>query len=163
MAAIVIVGGGMVGLTLARLLRDRGHDPVVLERSPAGRHQAPPFMLGFQGFEALADLGLLERVRREGWDIAPGADGVPVAICVEVGILLGALGEGVPVRHEQTVTGLVRDGDRVVGVTTEGPDGRRRDRRRPGGRVRRSAARRCARWPGSRRRCRRWRTPPSPS
>jgi len=122
-AGTVIVGGGMVGLTLARLLRARGHDPVVLERSPAGGHQKRPFMLGFQGFEALDELGLLARVRNAGWDIAPGADGMPVAICIEVGLLLEALAEGVPVRHEHTVTGLLREGERVVGVTTEAPDG----------------------------------------
>jgi 2-polyprenyl-6-methoxyphenol hydroxylase-like FAD-dependent oxidoreductase len=80
-------------------------------------------MLGFQGFDPLAELGLLERVRAAGWDIAPGADGNPVAICIEVGILLDALAEGVPVRHGHTVTGLLRDGERVAGVTVEGPDG----------------------------------------
>ena len=123
MADTVIVGGGMVGLTLARLLRARGHDPVVLERAARGEHLTRPFMLGFQGFDTLAELGLLDRVRAEGWDIAPGADGVPVAVCIEVGILLDALAEGVPVRHGRTVTGLVREGDRVVGVTVEGPEG----------------------------------------
>lgn len=120
---IVIAGGGMVGLALARLLGARGHAPVVLERGAAGRHQARPFMLGFQGFPVLEELGLLGRVRGAGWDIAPGADGTPVAICVQVGHLLDALGEGVPVRHGASVTGLAREGDRVVGVGIEGPAG----------------------------------------
>ncbi len=115
----VIVGGGMVGLTLARLMRARGHEPVVLERSRPGHHQARPFMLGFQGFGALEEMGLLQRIRRAGWDIAPGADGTPVAICVEVALLLEALGEGVPVRHGATVTGLARAGERVVAVEVE--------------------------------------------
>ena len=110
------MGGGMVGLTLARLLRAAGEDPVVLERMPAGGYQRRPFLLGFQGFPTLEELGLLERVRAEGWDIAPGSDGQPVAVCIEVGRLLAALGEGVPVRHDTVVTGLVRDGDRVTGV-----------------------------------------------
>lgn len=123
MMRTVIVGGGMVGLTLARLLRARGHEPVVLERMPAGHHQARPFMLGFQGFAALEDLGLLARIRGAGWDIAPGPDGTPVAICVDVGLLLGALAEGVPVRHGQSVTGLVRDGGRVTGLTVEDAQG----------------------------------------
>ncbi len=123
MMRTVIVGGGMVGLALARHLRARGHEPVVLERAAAGAHQARPFMLGFQGFPALEDLGLLEHVRGAGWDIAPGADGTPVAICVQVGHLLDALAEGVPVRHAESVTGLAREGDRVVGVEVESPSG----------------------------------------
>ena len=41
----VVVGGGMVGLTLARLLRARGRDPIVLERAPAGVYGARGFML----------------------------------------------------------------------------------------------------------------------
>jgi 2-polyprenyl-6-methoxyphenol hydroxylase-like FAD-dependent oxidoreductase len=123
MMRTVIVGGGMVGLTLARQLRARGYEPVVLERMPPGHHQDRPFMLGFQGFGALEDIGLLERIRAAGWDIAPGADGTPVAICVAVGLLLDALAEGVPVRHGQSVTGLVREGGRVVGLTVEDAGG----------------------------------------
>jgi 2-polyprenyl-6-methoxyphenol hydroxylase-like FAD-dependent oxidoreductase len=120
----VIVGGGMVGLTLARLLRAYGEDPVVLERMPAGAYQKRPFLLGFQGFPTLEELGLLARVRSEGRDIAPGPDGRPVAVCIEVGKLLAALGEGVPVLHERSVTALVRDDDgRVTGVVAGGPDG----------------------------------------
>ena len=115
----VIVGGGMVGLALARMLRARGHEPVVLERMPPGGHQPRPFMLGFQGFPALEEMGLLARVRALGWDIAPGPDGLPVAVCLQVGLLLEALGEGVPVRHGVSVTGLAREGDRVTGVVIE--------------------------------------------
>ncbi len=119
----VIVGGGVVGLALARMLRARGAEPVVLERGAPGVHQPRPFMLGYQGFTALEEMGLMERVRSLGWDIAPGADGTPVAVCVQVGLLLGALGEGVPVRHGVSVTGLVRAGDRVAGVEVETGDG----------------------------------------
>jgi flavin-dependent dehydrogenase len=32
----VIVGAGMTGLTLARLLRARGQEPIVVERGSAG-------------------------------------------------------------------------------------------------------------------------------
>lgn len=58
-----------------------------------------------------------------GRDIAPGADGAPVAICVEVGRLIGVLAEDVPVRHGARVTDLRRDGDRVTGVKVADGDG----------------------------------------
>jgi 2-polyprenyl-6-methoxyphenol hydroxylase-like FAD-dependent oxidoreductase len=119
----VIAGGGMVGLTLARVLRSYGEEPVVLERMPAGAYQKRPFLLGFQGFPTLDELGLLERVRAGGRDIAPGPDGMPVAICIEVGKLLAVIGEGVPVVHERSVTGLLRDDGRVTGVVATGPGG----------------------------------------
>jgi 2-polyprenyl-6-methoxyphenol hydroxylase-like FAD-dependent oxidoreductase len=121
---IVIVGGGIVGLTLARFLRLRGIDPVVLERMPAGRYVPRGFMLGYQGFPLLQEVGIYDEVRDAGWDIAPRSDGHPVAICVDVGKVIGALARDVPVAHEESVVELVREGDRVVGVVTEGPGGR---------------------------------------
>ena len=95
----------------------------MLERMPAGAYQKRPFLLGFQGFPTLDELGLLERVRAGGRDIAPGPDGVPTAICIEVGKLLAAIGEDVPVAHERSVTALLREDGRVTGVVAEGPDG----------------------------------------
>ncbi len=120
---VVIVGGGMVGLALARLLRGKGVDPVVLERQSPGSHMPRPFMLGFQGFPALEDAGVYDGLRAAGWDIAPREDGTPVAICVDFIKLIALLGDGVPVAHEEQVVELMRDGDRIVGVVTEGPGG----------------------------------------
>jgi len=112
----------MVGLTLARHLRLRGQDPVVLERMAAGSYVRRGYMLGHQGYDALAEIGVLDGVRAAGWEIAPRPDGASVAIGVEVGRVLTLLAEGVPVRHEHAVTGLLHDGaDRVVGVEVEGP------------------------------------------
>lgn len=124
MIRTVIVGGGMVGLTLARLLRARGHAPVVLERSPAGVYQPRGFMLGYQGFEAFEELGILGRLRAVGRDVGVGANGVPIGVAVDVGEVMRALAEDVPVAHGESVVGLMRDGERVVGVVTEGPGGR---------------------------------------
>ncbi|MDN5933770.1 MAG: FAD-dependent monooxygenase, partial [Pseudonocardia sp.] len=83
----------MVGMALARLLRMRGVEPVVLERMPAGGYVPRGYMLGYQGFMPLEEIGVLKGIRDQGWDIAPRPDGTPVAICVEVGTVLNALAE----------------------------------------------------------------------
>lgn len=121
---VVISGGGMVGMTLARLLRMRGFEPVVFERMPEKAYVARGYMLGYQGYPPLEEVGVLEEIRAQGWDIAPREDGSAVAICVEVGKLLHALARDLPVEYEHTVTELVaNDEGRVVGVVAEGPEG----------------------------------------
>ncbi|MFN8110788.1 MAG: FAD-dependent monooxygenase [Thermoleophilia bacterium] len=121
---VVIAGGGLVGLTLAGLLRRRGLDPVVLERMPQGGYVRRGFMMGHQGFDALAELGLLDGLHARGRPIGVTADGAAAAVAVEVGWLLNALAEPVPVRYRHTVAELVRDSTgRVTGVVAEGPDG----------------------------------------
>jgi 2-polyprenyl-6-methoxyphenol hydroxylase-like FAD-dependent oxidoreductase len=123
---IVIAGGGMVGMTLAHLLRMRGFSPTVIERMPEGAYVPRGYMLGYQGYPPLEEVGVLDEVRTAGWDIAPRPDGSAVAIAVEVGILLGALARDLPVEYEHSVVELVRDGEgRVTGVVAEGPGGRR--------------------------------------
>ena len=117
---VVIVGGGMAGAVLAGALRRRGVEPVVLERGPATATIPGPIMLPYQAYDALADLGLLEEVRAAGRPIAPQADGTPVAIAVARQALIDALRRDVPIRFDTTVTGLLRDGDRIVGVETDG-------------------------------------------
>ena len=124
MIRTVIVGGGMVGLALARLLRARGHDPVVLERGPAGAYQPRAFMLGYQGFDAFEEIGILGRLRAAGRDVDVGPDGRPIGVAVDVGEVIRAVAEGVPVAHGESVVELVRRGERVTGVVTEGPGGR---------------------------------------
>ena len=126
MIRVVIAGGGMVGLTLARLLRARGHEPVVLERAPAGAWAPRGFMLGYQGYDTFEELGILAGLRAAGRDVVPGANGVPIGIAVDYRLVMAALAEGVPVAHGESVVELIRDGDRVAGVVTEGPGGRAR-------------------------------------
>ena len=126
MMNIVIAGGGMVGMTLAHLLRRRGFEPVVVERMREGQYVPRGYMMGFQGFPPLEELGLMHEIRSAGWDIAPREDGSTVAIAVNVGTVLGALARDLPVLYEHTVVELVQDGEgRVVGVVVEGPEGRR--------------------------------------
>jgi 2-polyprenyl-6-methoxyphenol hydroxylase-like FAD-dependent oxidoreductase len=121
---IVIVGGGMVGMTFAHLLRRRGVEPVVLERMPAGHYIPRGYMLGFQGYESLEEIGVYDEVRDAGRPIAPRPDQPPVAVAVRFGALIEALQRDLPMVNETTVTDLLRDGDgRVVGVSAQGPDG----------------------------------------
>jgi 2-polyprenyl-6-methoxyphenol hydroxylase-like FAD-dependent oxidoreductase len=121
---VVIAGGGMIGLAAARLLRQRGIEPVVLERRPAGPPPTHPFMLGYHGYPALEDMGLMDEVRSHGWDVSQGTTSIGVSMSfidfVEI------LGRGVPVEHEHTIVDLVRDEGRVVGVIAHGPGGETR-------------------------------------
>lgn len=111
----------MAGAVLAGALRRRGVEPVVLERGPATATIRGPIMLPFQAYDALEDLGLLDEIRATGRGIAPRPDGTPVAIAVGRQPLIDALRRDVPIRFDTTVTDLLRDGDRVVGVrTTDG-------------------------------------------
>jgi 2-polyprenyl-6-methoxyphenol hydroxylase-like FAD-dependent oxidoreductase len=122
---IVISGGGMVGMTLAHLLRLRGFSPLVLERMPAGHYVPRGYMLGFQGYPPLEEVGILDEVKSAGRPIAPRPDGSAVAIAVRFGALIEALQRDLPILNEHTVVDLVRDGEgRVTGVVAEGPDGR---------------------------------------
>lgn len=116
----------MVGLTLAKLLRARGVEPIVIERMPEGAFVPRGYMLGFQGYEPLKELGVLDEVWPEGREIAPREGGSAVAVCVSVGKVLGALARDLPVEYEHSVTDLVRGDDgRITGVVVEGPEGTR--------------------------------------
>ena len=121
---VVISGGGMVGMALGRLLRLRGFEPTIIERMPAGVYIPRGYMLGYQGYPPLEEIGVMSEIRSQGWDIAPRPDGSAVAVCVQFGKLLGALARDLPIVHEHVVSELVRDDSgRVVGVVADGPGG----------------------------------------
>ncbi len=123
---IVLSGGGIVGLMLARLLRMRGFEPIVFERMKEGQFIPRGYMMGFQAYPPFEELGLLHQIRSEGWDIAPRPDQDPVAVCVAFGYVHQLLARDLPVEYEHSVVDLVRDDSgRIVGVIAEGPDGRK--------------------------------------
>ena len=123
---IVIAGGGMVGLTLGKLLRARGFEPTIIERMPEGAYIPRGYMLGFQGYEPLKEIGVLEKVWPEGREIAPQDGQDAVAVCVEVGKVIHAIAEGLPVEYEHSVVDLMKaDDGRIIGVVVEGPEGQR--------------------------------------
>lgn len=120
---IVIAGGGLVGLTLARLLRLRGEAPVVVERMPEGTYMKRGFMLGHHGYDAMAEVGLMDRIRAAGRPIGAQPDGSSAAIAIEVGAVLGGLAADLPIMFEHSVTALERDpSGRVTAVVAQGPD-----------------------------------------
>src|SRR5262249_51527704 len=83
------------------------------------------YMLGFQGYESLHEVGVFDEVRDAGRPIAPREGEQPVAVAVRFGALIEALARDLPVVYEHTVVDLIRDGDdRIIGVEVEGPDGR---------------------------------------
>ena len=123
---VVVVGGGLVGLTLAALLRRRGVEPHVVERMPAGAYVRRGFMLGHHADDAMAEIGVLDVIRAAGRAIGATPDGGRAATAVEVGRVLAAVGADVPVLHRHSVVALERDpAGRVVGAAVEGPDGAR--------------------------------------
>lgn len=123
---VVIVGGGMAGLVAARGLLARGVVPTVLERSGPDVTIPGPIMLPFQAYDALADIGVLERLRAAGRDVPPHRDGLPVAVAVGRQTVIDVLREGVDIAWEHEVRDLIRGGDgRVVGVRVGAPDGER--------------------------------------
>lgn len=123
---IVISGGGMVGMAVAGLLRRRGFEPLVIERMRAGAYVPRGYMMGFQAFPTMQELGLFEELRAAGRDIAVREDGTPVAVTLAVGTVLGALARDLPVQYEHALVGLITDADgRVTGVEVQGPTGHR--------------------------------------
>ena len=122
---IAVVGAGVVGLCLARGLRRRGLEPLVVERAPAGAYRPRPFMPPYHGFDALEDAGVLDAVRAVAWEIAPQGDGTPVALAASFVRVSEILADGVPVAHGQEVTGLLREDGRVRGVRVRDGAGER--------------------------------------
>ncbi len=121
---VVIAGGGLVGLGLARLLAGRGVPSTVVERRPAGTVVRRGFMLGHHGDEAVAEAGLDGVLAAEGRPIGAGAGGAAAARAIDMGRLLTLLEEGAEVRWGRSVTALRRDGaGRVCGVVVGDGDG----------------------------------------
>jgi 2-polyprenyl-6-methoxyphenol hydroxylase-like FAD-dependent oxidoreductase len=145
---IVIVGGGIGGLCAARAVALAGHEPVVLERSPAGTAIGAGLLLWPNAVRALDALGLGAAVREVAAparrtvfrdaagrtlstvDVAALARraGAPMLV-VERPALHAVLVDGVAVRGGVTVAAVdargvvLAGGERVDGDATIGADG----------------------------------------
>ncbi|WP_263789955.1 FAD-dependent oxidoreductase [Salinibacter sp.] len=62
---ILIVGGGIAGLALARFLRQRGKAPLIAEQAPQWRDQGYGIGLWKKGIEVLRELGCLDEARQQ--------------------------------------------------------------------------------------------------
>jgi 2-polyprenyl-6-methoxyphenol hydroxylase-like FAD-dependent oxidoreductase len=145
---IVIVGGGIGGLCAARAVALAGHEPIVLERSPAGTAIGAGLLLWPNAVHALDALGLGAAVRevaaparRTVFRDAAGRtlSTVDVAalarraeapmLVVERPALHAVLADGVAVRGGVTVAAvdargvMLADGERVDGDAVIGADG----------------------------------------
>jgi 2-polyprenyl-6-methoxyphenol hydroxylase-like FAD-dependent oxidoreductase len=135
---VLVVGGGIGGLVLARALARRGVAVDVVERAPALRAVGAGITLGANAMRALGSVGLGEAVAARGLAMRAGAvaarDGRPLsttrfdslaprygeAYAIHRGALHEALAEGLPgevqVRCDTTVTALTDGGAEGVEV-----------------------------------------------
>ncbi len=78
---IIVVGAGIGGLCAARAVALAGHEPVVLERSPAGTAIGAGLALWPNAMHALAALGAEPAVLAAGARAERGSSGGPAAAC----------------------------------------------------------------------------------
>ena len=138
----IVIGSRCAGAPTAMLLARRGRRVLVVDRATFPRDVLSGHTIQPAGMAQLARWGLLERVRATGAPFVSDirfdfgdvvlegspvpVDGIDTAACVRRTILDPLLADaaaeaGAEVRHGVTVTELVRDGDRVVGI--RGHDG----------------------------------------
>ena len=122
---ILISGGGMAGLVLARGVQHRGGEVAIIERASPDRAIPGPIMLPFQAYDALDEIGVLDPIRREGIDIPPHRNGLPVSISVARQVVVEILREGLEILWEHELVDLLRNDGRVVGARLRTPDGER--------------------------------------
>jgi 2-polyprenyl-6-methoxyphenol hydroxylase-like FAD-dependent oxidoreductase len=148
MPRIVVVGGGIGGLCSARAAALAGHDPVVVERSPAGTALGAGLVLWPNAIHALDAFGhgpavreVAAVARRAVFRSASGrklseidlealgrSEGAPMLV-VERPALQAVLADGLTVRHDTAVSAVdergvtLADGERVEGDAIIGADG----------------------------------------
>jgi 2-polyprenyl-6-methoxyphenol hydroxylase-like FAD-dependent oxidoreductase len=141
---VIVVGARCAGSPTAMLLERRGYRVLLVDRATFPSDTVSTHIIHPPGVAALRRWGLLSGLLATGcppidtyaFDFgpitltgAPGTDASPVAYAPRRTVLDkllvdAAAGAGVEVREGFTVTEIVRDGGRVIGVRGHGRDGR---------------------------------------
>jgi flavin-dependent dehydrogenase len=140
----IIVGARCAGSSLALLLARQGHRVLLVDRATFPSDTISGHMIWYRGVMRLKKWGLLDKVIASGCpplqrisshygdfmltSPMPFVDDVPVAIgprrtVLDAMLLNEAAEAGAEVREGFSVTDLLTDGDRVVGIRGQGKDG----------------------------------------
>jgi len=147
---VIVIGGGPGGSTISTLVAMQGHKVLVLEGERFPRYQIGESLLPSTIHGILPMIGVSEEIKAADFYPKPGATllwgsdpepwsisfGDTLTIDNQVGssyqvdrakfdhiLLNNARKKGVDVREEHKVTGLIYEGERVVGVTYRDPEG----------------------------------------